>query len=250
MTTLLASSARTPMPARRIVKAAIMLLLALPFATFAQDNPKSAPESVEVIHLATNTRRDAMNDILSTLRNAIGPKPRIYLTLEQPAIVIRGTANDLEEAHKILAELDRPLATYRITYSITQIEDSKRSNAQHYTLITTAGNRADLRQGIRVPVITGMLDDKSVVSNSQVSYIDVGLSIGARLEGSSLSTKIEQSAIADEKSNVGIQDPIIRQSTFENTSTVTPAKPLVIGTFDMPGSPHRQEVEVLVERIP
>jgi len=60
---------------------------------------------------------------------------------------------------------------------------------------------------------------------------------------------VEQSSVADEKSNVGIQDPVVRQTTLDGTSTLVPGKPLVLGSLDVPGSTRREEVEVVAEAI-
>ena len=54
---------------------------------------------------------------------------------------------------------------------------------------------------------------------TQCEYQDVGLNLDATLEGSGdglrLRTKIEQTSVADEKSNVGIQDPLLHQAVLE-----------------------------------
>jgi len=64
-----------------------------------------------------------------------------------------------------------------------------------------------------------------------------------------LHTKVEQSKVADEKSTVGIQDPVIRQTTLDATSTLAPGKPVVLGTIDVPGSTRKQEIEVVSELV-
>jgi hypothetical protein len=64
-----------------------------------------------------------------------------------------------------------------------------------------------------------------------------------------LRTKVVQSSIAEHKSGVGTQDPVIRQTTLEGTSTLVQGKPLVLGSLDIPGSTRHQEVEVLSELV-
>jgi hypothetical protein len=80
-----------------------------------------------------------------------------------------------------------------------------------------------------------------------VQYVDVGLSIEATIDGSRLRTKVEQSTIADEKSAVGAQDPVIRQGVLEETSTLVEGKPLVLGSFDIPGTARHEEIGVVSE---
>jgi hypothetical protein len=64
-----------------------------------------------------------------------------------------------------------------------------------------------------------------------------------------LRTKIERSNVSDEKSGVGVQDPVIRQSSLDGTSTLIPGKPLVIGALDVPGSTHSEEIAVVAELV-
>jgi hypothetical protein len=87
-----------------------------------------------------------------------------------------------------------------------------------------------------------------------VQYLDVGLNIDATLDaysdGLRLHTKVEQSSVvADEKSGMGTQDPVVRQTTLEGVSTLVQGKPVVLGALDMPGSTRRQEIEVISELV-
>ena len=58
-----------------------------------------------------------------------------------------------------------------------------------------------------------------------------------------------QSSIAEEKSGVGEQDPIVRQTVLEGSSILAPGKPLTLGSLDIPGSTRRLEVEVVLEAV-
>ena len=88
---------------------------------------------------------------------------------------------------------------------------------------------------------------------SEVTYLDVGQEIDASLDGYldgvRLRTKVVQSSIAEDKSLVGTQTPVIRQTTLEGTSTLVQGKPLVLGSLDVPGSTRHQEVEVVSELV-
>jgi|SRR5579885_2740659 hypothetical protein len=85
------------------------------------------------------------------------------------------------------------------------------------------------------------------------NIFDVGLSIEASLEGRSdglrLRTKIEQSNVAEEKSGAVAQDPVVRQTLLETTSTVVQGKSVVLGSIDIPGTTRRQEIEVVSEPV-
>jgi type II secretory pathway component GspD/PulD (secretin) len=249
MNTLLESSARSRVPAKGIAKALTALVLVLPLATFAQDNPKDRQETTEVFRLVHVTQQNDMNDILQGLRNTLGPRVRAYPNSTQSAIIVRGTAEEIEEARKLVAELDKALPLYKLTFTITQLEDGKRSGSQRYTLLASEGQKVELKEGQRVPIITGKAGSDDASPQTLVTYVDVGLNIEAIFAGSSLKTKIEESAVADEKSTVNIQDPVIRQITLSNEATITLGKYAALGSFDIPNSTKHREVEVLVERV-
>ena len=104
-----------------------------------------------------------------------------------------------------------------------------------------------------MPVITGSYDAGRSNSQTQFTYLDVGLNFDATLDesvnGVRLRTKAEQSSIVEDKSNVVAQDPVLRQTVLEGTAILTPGKPLVLGSLDIPGSTRHQEVEVVMEVI-
>ena len=78
-----------------------------------------------------------------------------------------------------------------------------------------------MKQGHKIPVVTGSYNDKTSQTESQVTYLDVGMNFDATLEslsgGGRLRTKVEQLGMAEEKSGVGPQDPIVRQSALDGT---------------------------------
>ena len=86
-----------------------------------------------------------------------------------------------------------------------------------------------------------------------MTYIDVGMNFDATLDefanGVRLRSKVEQSSIAEEKSGVGAQDPIVRQTVMESTSFLTQGKPLMLGSVDIPGSTRHLDVEVVMELV-
>ena len=86
-----------------------------------------------------------------------------------------------------------------------------------------------------------------------MTYIDVGLNFDATLDefanGVRLRTKVDESSVAEERSGVGPQGPVVRQTSLEGTSFLTPGKPLVLGSLDIPGSTRHQEVEVVMEAV-
>lgn len=210
---------------------------------------KFSSETYQTLYITHLTQQHDANDLLTDLRNML-PRAKLYYVSSQHAISVRATPEDIVLAQKILSDIDRARKAYRLTYTISEIEGGKRTGTQNLVLIVISGGKTELKQGSRIPVVTGTGDATSSAHNSQVQYVDVGLNIEASLDGMRLDTKIEQSSLAEEKSGVGPQDPIVRQTALEEMVTLMPGKPLVLGSLDIPGSTRHQEIEVVSELIP
>jgi len=188
------------------------------------------------------------NDIQTDLRNMV-PKARIYYEASRNAISVRGSADDIQLAQKVLAEIDAPRKTCRLTYTITDTDNGKRVGTKSFALIVTHGEKTVLKQGIKVPIVTGMADKESSGQESQVQYEDVGLEIEASLDGVKLSTRVVQSSLADEKPGVSAKDPVFRQTVLDLVATLEPGKPLVLGSIDVAGSTRHEEIAVVSEVV-
>ena len=206
----------------------------------------------QAIYLNNTTQQNEANDVQTALRNML-PGMKIYYTPADGALLLRGTAEDIQLAQRMVADLDKTRKTYRLTYTITELDGSKRVDSQRFTLIMLPGGKAYLKQGSKVPIVTGSTETGGSVQNTQVQYLDVGLNIEASLEGSAeglrLRSKVEQSALADEKSGLGAQDPVVRQRVIEGTSVLALGKPFMLGSLDMPGSTRHLEIEVVPELV-
>jgi type II secretory pathway component GspD/PulD (secretin) len=253
---------------RKLAHAALALTLVLvpvAFSAHAQattptDTPPCTrahdeePTSTQTFFLKNVSQQNDANEILIALRNMLCTNIKVYLVASQNAIVINASADELQLAQKLIAQLDRPHTLYRLTYSLNTIDHGKRIATQRYTLVVAAGQRATLKQGMKIPVVTGTYDRDSATSQQQVQYLDVGMNFDATVntvaEGVVLKSKVEQSSIAEEKSGVGPQDPAVRQTVLEGTSTLTLGKPVVLGSLDTPGADQRVEIEVTAEAIP
>ena len=151
-----------------------------------------------------------------------------------------------------------PPKSYRLTYTLTEMDGNKRSGTQHFSMIVVTGRKTVLKQGSKVPIATGTSTNGGG-AQTQVQYLDVGLIIEAQLDesvdgvklndGVRLSTRVEQSSIAEEKSGVGMQDPIVRQTALEGSSILAEGRPLMLGSMDIPGSTRHLDVEVVMEPV-
>jgi type II secretory pathway component GspD/PulD (secretin) len=240
--------------AQCVFTACALIAITFPCAAIAQSTTNESkntesrpPEITETIYVSSVTGINDVNDIQTALRNCF-PRIRTFGMPAQYAIAVRATAEDMQGVKKMVAELDRPQKIYRVTYNVSDVENGKRTGTQHYSLVVTSGGKTTLKQGNRVPLVTGLTGESpNPAQSSQIQYVDVGLNIDASIEGTALKTKIEQSGISEEKSGVTAPDPVIRQTMLEGTSALTAGKPVVLGSLDVPGTTRRQEIEVVTE---
>ncbi len=245
-----------------MVMAAVVLAFVLAPSANAQTKPEDAqpseakpaapvaPETVRTFFLSNSSEQNDMNDIQTTLRNVL-PGVRIFGVETKNAITIKATPEDMETAQKLIANLDKARKLYRLTYTITDIDGGKRGEAQQFTLLVTSGEKSTFKQGSRVPFVTGRTDGQT--ANTQMQYMDVGLSIEARMSGSpdalNVYTKIEESSLGDEKSVGAAQDPVVHQNVLDETAELSQGKPMVLGSVDLPGTARSQQIEVVAELV-
>jgi hypothetical protein len=211
---------------------------------------KAGPEIYQTIYLTNLTQQNDANELVTDLRNML-PNDRLYYVPSQSAISIRGSAEDIALAQKILSDLDKTKKIYRLTYTMTEKDGGKIVGIQHFSMIIASGSRTDFKQGSRIPVATANFSSGN--GRTEITYLDIGQEVDASLDGYldgvRLRTKVVQSSVAEDKSSVGTEDPVIRQITFEGTSTLVQGKPLVLGSLDVPGTTRHQEVEVVSELV-
>jgi type II secretory pathway component GspD/PulD (secretin) len=210
---------------------------------------KARVESYETIRLVNLTQKTEAIDLVTDLRNLL-PRARVYYVTVENAVSVWGTADEIKLAEKIAAEMDKPRKVYRLAFTLAEVENGKRTAVHSYTLSVVNGERASMKLGGRVPIVTGMQKDKEAAAGAQVQYVDTGLKIEAGVEGTHLWARVEESGIAEEKSSIGLQDPIIRQTSLEGMATIVPGKTVSLGSFEIPGGARRMEVEVTAELVP
>jgi hypothetical protein len=142
--------------------------------------------------------------------------------------------------------------TYRLTYTLTEMDGSKRLGTQHFSMTVNAGNNGRIRLGSKVPIVTETSNPASLAP-AQVQYQDVGLKIYAHLKESAAGmladSTVEQTGVSEEQSTVGRNDPVIRQAVLENTALLTLGKPVMLGSLDIPGSTRHLDIEVVLEAV-
>jgi len=237
----------------------LALLLAQPAYAHAQPadtrttDSTATAETYQTIYLVNLTQQNDRNDVQTALRNMLG-KARIYGVPSQNAITIRGSAEDVQLAQKICADLDRPKRVYRLTFTIHDAGSGQHADAHHFALVVTSGDKTTFKQGSKVPIVTGTYEAGTPSQTTQLQYQDVGLNIEASVDAYAdgvvrLRSRIEQSNVAEEKSGIGSQDPVLTQTVLDGTASLTPGKPFVLGSIDTPGSTHQQEIEVVADLV-
>jgi type II secretory pathway component GspD/PulD (secretin) len=213
-------------------------------------------------YLTNATQQADANEVVAALRNTLEPCDKVYLTNSQNAVVVRAGAENMALAQKLLNDLDRPKKTYRLTYTVTEVDAGKRVGTQHFSMVMVSGQDTQLKQGSKVPIATGSFNATATTGDhpspagiqTQFTYIDVGMSFDATLstqgDGAMLKSSVDQSSLAPETSGLGSQDPIVRQTSLKGVFSLTNGKPLVIGSLDIPGTTRRLDIEVLMEPLP
>ncbi|MGI4831571.1 MAG: hypothetical protein ACRYFU_25820 [Janthinobacterium lividum] len=244
---------------KRFIESAVLttIFTTISLSAIAQAHPSIAPDTattVQTFFLTNTSRPEDANEIAVALRNMLLPEDKIYYVASQGAISISGTTEQLALARKLLGELDRPKKLYRLTYTVTETDAGKRIGTQHLAMIVAGGQKTTLKQGSKIPVLTGNFNAGSNSSQTQFTYLDVGLNFDATLDefanGVRLRTKVEQSSVAEDKSATLPDDPIIRQAVFEGTSFLSVGKPLILGSFDVVGSTRHLDIDVMMQIVP
>ena len=193
-------------------------------------------------------------DIVFAVRSILGSSHASAVpVVSLNAIVIQGTPDELGTAQKIIDDLDKPKKTYRLTYTVTEMDGTKRIGAQHFAMVLIPGQRTTLNESSKVPIVTSSYPG----AQTQFTYIDVGMTFDATVtelgKGVRLQSKVTQaSAAAPEESSpegkVSVAgQPVRRETSLEGASFLTLGKPMVLGSMDLPGSTRHLEVEVLME---
>jgi type II secretory pathway component GspD/PulD (secretin) len=206
----------------------------------------------KTFYLTNVSQQNEGGEIVSAVRNLLEPQAKVFFVPNQNALVVSTTPDQLAVAQKLINDLDRPKKTYRLTYTIAEMDGANRVGTQHFAMIVVTGQRTVLKQGNKVPIATGSIAE-GTSTKTQVTYLDIGLNFDATLDefvnGVRLRTKVEQLSVAEERSGLGPQDPVIRQTSLEGTSFLTLGKPLMLGSLDIPGSTRHLDLGVVMEQV-
>jgi type II secretory pathway component GspD/PulD (secretin) len=215
-------------------------------------SPPMGPQILRTFHLHYASSQAEQNEILTAIRNLVSPPLRIMLVPSRDEIAAIGAPEDMKMIEDLLARLDVPNKLYRLTYTFTESDGGKRIGVARYTMTLAPGQRMQMKQGSRVPLVTGSVSQDSKPMK-QTQYLDVGLNFDSEVEtygaGVRLKSKVEQSSVSEEKSGMGPEDPVIRQTLLEGVSTLAEGKSMSLGELDIVGSTRHLQVEVVIEAV-
>ncbi|HSY34488.1 MAG TPA: hypothetical protein VK814_01935 [Acidobacteriaceae bacterium] len=256
----------------RSLMALAACLLPLTLAANAQDNQapgeeranpcvamRNAPTQTRTFYLTNVTQQTQGAEILVALRNLLCPTVKVYYVDSQKAIVMEAPQAELERADKIIHDLNLAVKTYRITYTLTELDAGKTVSTRHYSMLLGDGERSSLKEGNKIPVATGTYSNGAAAASpssevqTQFTYLDIGMSFDATLavSGNSvhLRSKVEDSSLDQPVTIVGVTEPVVRQSVLDGTSVLSLDKPFMLGTIDIPNTARHMDIAVLIEQI-
>jgi type II secretory pathway component GspD/PulD (secretin) len=212
----------------------------------------ASQDTYQTIYLHNLTQANESTELVTDLRNML-PRIKVNFVQSDSALSIQGTPDEIQLAQKIISDLDRVKKTYRLTFTLAEMDGTKHISSQSASVVAISREKTWLRQGSRVPIITGSYDTATPTHAIQYQYMDVGLSIEASVDGDEnglrLHSKFEETSLADEKPASGSQNPPIRQTSLDAVSTLVLGKPVVLGSLDIPDSTHKREISVVAELV-
>jgi hypothetical protein len=212
----------------------------------------SSKGSIETFYLKTLSQQEGANELAVAVRNILPQDAKICFVPNQNAFIVLGTPEEIVLVRQIISDLDRPKRTYRLAYTVSEMDNGKLIGTQHYSMIAAAGQRATLRQGSKVPLAMGSYIAGSSPAQRELSYIAVSIDFDALLDESAsgvrLHTKVERLSVAEERSGMS-SHPVLRQTSLEGMSSPALGKRLALGSMDTPGSTKHLDIEVVIEAV-
>jgi hypothetical protein len=142
----------------------------------------------------------------------------------------------------------KPEATYRLEFSVYEVENGKRLNARKYMTLADEGEWGRIRVGSQVPFVVGG------VGGGGYQYKDIGMNIDcrphSRENGVLLDLTVEMSSVLKpEESHQSIEHPVFRTDRSSVYAVIPLGKPTITSTMDDVSSDRRYEIEVTATKV-
>lgn len=142
----------------------------------------------------------------------------------------------------------KPLAAYRLNFTLNELDDGKKINSRQYALNLVPGYQPsnELKIGTRVPI---------EAKQGEMQYIDLGTSIWSRMvqQGDAVELEVHADltsfAVPDQSTQTSSSMPVLRQLRISASTVATLGKPMVVGVVDDPNSKRQYQLEVTVAQL-
>jgi hypothetical protein len=166
-----------------------------------------------------------------------------------------------QDTPKHASDAVEPGHSYRLDFTMNEMEDGKKINSRQYSMNLNAGDANEIKIGTRVPV---------EVKQGEIQYLDVGTNIWCQLHDRSNSEPSVGHGLQElswlgndvklnvraELSNFSMPDqqgqstrPTIRQVKIDSSTIATLGKSMLIGAVDDPNSKRQFQLEVTVTKL-
>lgn len=153
-----------------------------------------------------------------------------------------------------------PQHFYRLHFAVEELDAAgKVTNTRTYEETVATGNGSDqqIKTGSRIPVATGSYAASGTpanLANTQFQYIDLGVDLAIfhpveHSDSLSFRLRAEITSIARQTEIGGINEPVIRQNTWDSTLTVPEGKPTIVYSSDDLDSKGKMQVEVTATKV-
>ncbi len=160
--------------------------------------------------------------------------------IEKPTVAVAQT--------KVVPQESRPGSTYRLAFTVSEVQDGKSINSREYTTMVVPDDWGRLRIVTRVPY------ESTSGATHAVQYMDVGLSLDAMLRSVGNELRLEAScdissfAIPEQAEGRSLS-PVTRDIRSQAQILVSLGKPTLLSTLDDPNSMKRYEIAVTVTKL-
>jgi hypothetical protein len=171
------------------------------------------------------------------------------LLAQQPKKTASDPAGTKEAAESTESKPEREMNFYKLSFTISEVEDGRRLNQRDYTMIGRSNGGQDpmIRVSTRVPVVS---------AEKQMQYIDAGLDIRCSLHETvpdklqvACDVNISSFVVPDQGTDNRAVPPILRTTHASSWALLTPGKPAMLSTIDDVNSKKRTQIEVTAARL-
>lgn len=172
----------------------------------------------------------------------------LFLATSLPLLAGSATAQERQVKEPKPITVTRPSATYKIEFSVYEVQNGKRLNARKYMTLADDGEFGRIRVGSQVPFVVGG------VGSGGYQYKDIGMNIDCRPHGDENGVRLDltvemSSVLKPEESHQSNEHPVFRTDRSSLTADLPLDKPTITSTMDDVSSDRRYEIEVTATKV-